>query len=147
MERTEIAKNYFAKKCHCSQAVLASFADALGITEETALKFGSCFGGGMRKGEVCGACTGALMALGMKFGMSEIGDLKKQQIADGYARRFLDEFAKQNGSYLCRDLLKRNLASDEERQKAREEGLFASVCPKMIESAVRISEQMMQEKV
>ena len=127
MERTEIAKNYFAQKCHCSQAVLASFADALGITEETALKFGSCFGGGMRKGEVC--------------------DIEKQQIADGYARRFLDEFAKQNGSYLCRDLLKRNLASDEERQKAREEGLFASVCPKMIESAVRISEQMMQEKV
>ena len=77
MKRTEIAKDYFSKKCHCSQAVLASFADALGITEETALKFGSCFGGGMRKGEVCGACTGALMALGMKFGMSEIGDLKK----------------------------------------------------------------------
>ena len=132
MERTEIAKNYFAQKCHCSQAVLASFADALGITEETALKFGSCFGGGMRKGEVCGACTGALMALGMKFGMSEVGDLENQQIADGYARRFLDEFAKQNGSYLCRNLLKRNLASDEERQKAREEGLFALVCPKMI---------------
>ena len=118
----------------------------LGITEETALKFGSCFGGGMRKGEVCGACTGALMALGMKFGMSEVGDFKNQQIADGYARRFLDEFAKQNGSYLCRDLLKRNLASEEERQKAREEGLFASVCPKMIESAVCIAEQMIQDK-
>ena len=146
MERTEIAKNYFAQKCHCSQAVLASFSDVLGITEETTLKFGSCFGGGMRKGEVCGACTGALMALGMKFGMSEVGDFKNQQIADGYARRFLDEFAKQNGSYLCRDLLKRNLASEEERQKAREEGLFASVCPKMIESAVCIAEQMIQDK-
>ena len=146
MKRTEIAKNYFAQKCHCSQAVLASFADVLGITEETALKFGSCFGGGMRKGEVCGACTGVLMALGMKFGMSEVGDFDNQKIADGYARRFLDEFASQNGSYLCRDLLKRNLASDEERQKAREEGLFASVCPKMIESAVCIAEQMIQDK-
>ena len=145
MERTEIAKNYFARKCHCSQAVLASFVDVLGITEEMALKFGSCFGGGMRKGEVCGACTGALMALGMKFGMSEVGDVENQQIADDYARRFLDEFAKQNGSYLCRNLLKHNLASEEERQKAREEGLFASVCPKLIESAVRIAEQMMQE--
>ena len=146
MERTEIAKNYFAQKCHCLQAVLASFADVLGITEETALKFGSCFGGGMRKGEVCGACTGALMALGIKFGMSEVGDFDKQQIADRYARRFLDEFAMQNGSYLCRDMLKRNLASEEERQKAREEGLFASVCPKMIESAVCIVEQMIQDK-
>ena len=26
---------------------------------EQALKLGSCFGGGMRRGEVCGACTGA----------------------------------------------------------------------------------------
>ena len=146
MERTEIAKNYFAQKCHCSQAVLASFADVLGITEETALKFGSCFGGGMRKGEVCGACTGALMALGMKFGMSEIGDIKKQQIADGYARRFLDEFAKQNGSYLCRELLKVNLANEEERQYAREHGLFTTVCPKMIESAVLLAEAFIEEQ-
>lgn len=140
MERKEIAKNYFAQKCHCSQAVLASFADVIGITEETALKFGSCFGGGMRKGEVCGACTGVLMVLGMKFGMSEVGDFEKQQTADEYAKRFMTEFAAQNGSYLCRELLKVNLANEEERQYAREHGLFATVCPKLIESAVLLAE-------
>lgn len=145
MERTKIAKDLFSKKCHCSQAVLASFADELGITEEIALKLGSCFGGGMRKGEVCGACTGALMALGLKYGMNSVGDFDNQKIADEYAKKFLNEFAKQNGSYLCRQLMKCNLANDDERQYAREHGLFASICPKLIESAVVIAEQLMNE--
>ena len=145
MERKEKAKDYFSQKCHCSQAVLASFADEIGLSEGTALQLGSCFGGGMRKGEVCGACTGALMAIGMKFGMSTVGDLERQQTADEYTKKFLNEFAKQNGSYLCRELLKYNLASEEERQKARELGLFAAVCPKLIESAVVIAEQLMSE--
>ena len=30
----------------------------------------------MCKGEVCGACTGALMALGLKYGQSDIEDLE-----------------------------------------------------------------------
>ena len=145
MERTIKAKDLFSKRCHCSQAVLASFADELGITEEIALKVGSCFGGGMRKGEVCGACTGALMALGLKYGMSSVGDYENQQVADEYAKKFLNEFSKQNGSYLCRQLLKCNLSNDEERQYAREHGLFTTICPKLIESAVLIAEQLMNE--
>ena len=63
MNHKEKAVNYFSQKLHCSQAVLASFAEECGITEEEALKLGSCFGGGMRKGHVCGAVSGALMVL------------------------------------------------------------------------------------
>ncbi|MBQ5441600.1 MAG: C_GCAxxG_C_C family protein, partial [Firmicutes bacterium] len=37
------------------------------ITEEEAFKLGSCFGSGMRKGQVCGAVTGALMVLGLLY--------------------------------------------------------------------------------
>ena len=58
--------------------------EELGLTEEQALKLGGCFGGGMCKGEVCGACTGALMALGLKFGQCDIEDLEiKIEILDG----------------------------------------------------------------
>lgn len=145
MKRTEFAKDLFSQKCHCSQAVLASFADDLGITEEIALKVGSCFGGGMRKGEVCGACTGALMVLGLHYGMSTVGDFEKQQTADEYAKRFLDEFSKQNGSYLCRQLLNCDLSNDDARQYAREYGLFTTICPQLIESAVLITEQFLKE--
>ncbi|MDD5934418.1 MAG: C-GCAxxG-C-C family (seleno)protein [Clostridiales bacterium] len=39
-------------KFYCSQAVLAAFAEECGISEVQALKLGSCFCSGMRKGEV-----------------------------------------------------------------------------------------------
>ena len=54
----------------CSQAVFAAFSPNLGLDKEQDLKIGACFGSGMRKGEVYGACTGVLMALGLKYGES-----------------------------------------------------------------------------
>ncbi len=56
MTHAEKAAELFSKKFNCSQSVFASFSDDLGIPEKIALKTGACFGSGMRKGEVCGAC-------------------------------------------------------------------------------------------
>ena len=67
MTHKELALDYFDRKFHCSQAVLAAFKDEVGLTEKQALKLGACFGSGMRKGEVCGACTGAFMVLGLLY--------------------------------------------------------------------------------
>ena len=61
--KKEKAIEYFEDHLHCSQSVLAAFAEECGITEEQAFRLGSCFGSGMRKGNVCGACTGALMVI------------------------------------------------------------------------------------
>lgn len=46
MTHTEKTINYFSQKLHCSQSVLASFAEECGITEEQSIKLGSCFGTG-----------------------------------------------------------------------------------------------------
>lgn len=145
MKHTEIANELFSKRYYCSQAVFASFAEELGISKELALKTGACFGGGMCKAEVCGACTGALMALGMKYGMSADGDFESQNTANEYAVRFLDEFAEKNGSYICRELLKCDISTDEGKVYARQNGLFAKECPKLIESAVLIVEKLINE--
>ena len=61
MTTKEKALEYFNRKFHCSQAILAAYADKCGLTEEQALKLGGCFGSGMRKGEVCGGqCCGSI---------------------------------------------------------------------------------------
>ena len=75
----------------CSQAVFAAFSPKLGLEKNQALKIGACFGSGMRKGEVCGACTGALMALGLKYGESKV---KSNEACE----RFLNEFKKRKWS-------------------------------------------------
>lgn len=140
MTHIEKATDLFAKKFHCSQAVFAAFADELGITEQQALKIGACFGSGMRKGEVCGACTGALMALGLKYGQYSEEDLDSRLKTNEVTDRFMSEFKKENGSFICRELLGCDLSTEEGIATALEKNLFTEFCPKMVESATKIAE-------
>ena len=82
MTHKDQALQLFSEHFHCSQAVLAAFAPECGLSHEQALKLGACFGSGMRKGEVCGACTGALMVLGLLYGQSDKTDLESRQRAN-----------------------------------------------------------------
>lgn len=143
MNHTEKSKAYFAQGFNCAQAVFASFAYKLGLNEEQALKIGGCFGSGMRKGEVCGACTGALMALGLKYGQCEVADVESKQNTNNIAVEFLEAFEKENGSYMCKELLGCDISTPEGVQFAIENNLFVELCPKMVESATIIVEKLL----
>lgn len=145
MTHTEKAVNYFSKGFLCSQAVLAAFGDELNVTEEQALQLGACFGSGMRKGEVCGACTGALMVLGLKYGQTSVADGEARQNTNELTKRFLELFREKNGSYLCNDLLGFDISTPEGAAEARAKGLFLDVCPKMVASAVDVLEQIIEK--
>ena len=145
MTHTEKALALFPQYYHCSQSVFSAFADELGISEQTAQKIGACFGSGMCKGEVCGACTGALMVLGMKYTQADDFNADARKQVNDLTKRFLDMFAEENGSYLCRELLGYNLGVPEEAAAAKAEGLFRTFCPKMVASAVKIVEKIMLE--
>jgi len=144
MTHEEKALAYFNDKFHCSQSVFAAYAEELGITEEQALKIGYCFNSGMRKGEVCGACSGALMVLGAKYGQSDKDDLESRIKANTLTAAFLDSFQKENSSYICNQLLGCDITTPEGGKYALENGLYTSVCPKMVASAVRILESMIK---
>ena len=104
MSRSEEAYKLFVEdKYHCSQAVFAVFPEY--VDKNLALKISSCFGGGMRKGEVCGAVTGALMLLGIVFGYSDKDDLENKRLSNKIASDFMDLFKEKYNSYLCRDLI------------------------------------------
>lgn len=144
MTHIEKAKDLFGRKFHCSQAVFAAFAEELGITEKQALKIGACLGSGMRKGEVCGACTGALLALGLKFGQADESDIQSRLKTNEVTDRFLAEFKKKNGSYMCKELLGCDLSTEEGIAMAVEKKLFTEFCPKMVESATKIAEDILE---
>lgn len=139
------ANELFSRKFHCSQAVFAAFAEELGLTEEQALKIGACFGSGMRKGEVCGACTGALMALGLKYGQAVEYDMDSRKKTNEVTDRFMAEFTEKNGSYMCKELLGCDLSTQEGIEMALEKKLFTEFCPKMVESATRIAEEILKQ--
>ncbi|MBQ2653904.1 MAG: C_GCAxxG_C_C family protein [Methanobrevibacter sp.] len=136
MEKINDAVQLFEDGYMCSQAVFAVFAPDFGISKEDALKIGACFGSGMRKAEVCGACTGALMALGLKY-----GDSKAE--SNEACEKFLDEFEEENGSYICRDLLGCDISTEEGVKYALDNNLFNEFCPKMVESATKLAEKLL----
>ena len=70
----EVALQGFGSGFDCSTCTLAHVADKIGLDEETALKISGAFGGGMWRGDTCGAVVGALMAIGMKYAQTEAGD-------------------------------------------------------------------------
>ena len=124
MTHKEKALMYFGKKFHCSQAVLAAYAEECGISEVQALKLGACFGSGMRKGEVCGACTGALMVLGLMYGQYDETDTMSRQVANEVNDKMMNRFAEVCGSYICNDLLKCDMSTKEGVEYALDNNLF-----------------------
>lgn len=138
------AKELYLQGFLCSQAVLAAFSEELGLSTQQAHRLGACFGGGMCKSEVCGACTGALMVLGLKYGECVPGPEGRIKSND-VTVRFLEQFRSENGSYMCRDLLGCDLATQEGKEFAKKNGLFAGICPKMVASAAEITEKLLNE--
>ena len=135
MNSIEEAVQLFESGYVCSQAVFAAFSEDLDLPKEQALKIGACFGSGMRKAEVCGACTGALMALGLKYG-------ENKEKSNEVCNKFLDEFKNENGSFICRNLLGCDISTPEGVKYARDNNLFKELCPKMVESAAKITENI-----
>ncbi len=129
----------------CSQAVLAAFAADLGLEREAALKLASAFGGGIgRRGEVCGAVSGALMALGLALGHSGNDDASKDATVE-LVRGFLERFEAAHGAVTCRTLIGHSLDSLEGRQRARDAGVFQSVCPALVADAARFVSSVLDE--
>ena len=145
MNKKEKAVEYFKDNLHCSQSVLAAFAKECGITEEQAFRLGSCFGSGMRKGNVCGACTGALMVLGLMYGEKHNGDPDERNRSNKLNDMMMDRFVQANGTCICNELLGCDVTTSEGVRYARENGLFKEFCPKMVASAVDILESVIEE--
>lgn len=107
MKNSEKAVMFFTDGYNCAQAVFGAFAKDLGFDETTALKIAAPFGGGFgRQREVCGAVSGMLMAFGYLYGYvtPETSEVKMKHYEQ--TRALCDVFKEQNGSIVCREILK-----------------------------------------
>ena len=122
----------------CSQAVFAAFSEKYGLDKKIALKIANGFGGGIaRNQEVCGAVSGAIMMIGLKYGKTESADSASHERTYKIVNRFIDKFTEKNGAINCFDLLGCTLP------EAREKGLFASLCSNYVRDAAVILEDLL----
>lgn len=145
-DKVEKATAYFENGFNCSQAVFTTFATDYGMTEEIALKVATQFGGGARKGEMCGAVAGALMVLGLKYGHFHMNAPEEKGYAYRKAEEFMNRFIEKKGTVVCRELLGYDVSKPEDMAKIKELELFKSTCPQMIQCATEIVEQMLREE-
>lgn len=114
-----------------------------GLDRDTALRVAGAFGGGMAgTGQTCGAVTGALMVIGLKYGQTQGEDKQAKEKTYALAREFLERFKARNGALLCRELLGYDINTPEGMQAIRDKGLFDSLCPRLVANAVEILEEL-----
>lgn len=102
------AENFFREhRLSCSEAALLTINLGFkgGLTAEQSLCLGSGFGGGVGgSGCVCGALSGAVMALGLFLGPACKNGLGKNKFRK-LVGHFHDSFREESGTVCCRDLI------------------------------------------
>lgn len=123
---------------NCCTAVLAAYAPELEMERELAVRLTRGMPGIGLLGNVCGAVSGAIMVIGLKTtNEHNIYDTKAQNNTYDTVREFVAKFEEYHSSIMCRELLGRDISTEEKFQAARKENAFAK-CPQFIESAVNI---------
>jgi len=130
-EKLKQASEYFESGRCCSQSVLGVFCEKYGLDKETAFKISCGFGSGVRCADICGAVSGAVLAIGLKYGDNkEKCNLKTEE--------FIKLFRGKNKEIICRNILGCDVSTPEGKAKAINENLFKTVCVDMVVSATQI---------
>lgn len=144
MNKTERAVSCFEEGFSCSQAVLSAYADTFGLNHELALKISQPFGGGIaHMGEICGAVSGAFLVIGLKHGRIKAEDVEAKEKTYELVLEFVKRFKSLNSSINCTELLGYDLGTPEGMKLAEEKELFTTLCPKLVQNAVEIIEQIL----
>ena len=137
MEKSDKAVELFKTGACCSQAVFCAFAEDFGMDADTAMKVSAGLGGGVgRMREVCGAVTGATLALGMKYGPDKAAVYP-------HVQELCARFKAECGSIVCRELLDGTGASQGGAPEARTEAYYRKrPCAEMVRLAAELAAQV-----
>ena len=100
----EEAVSFHGQGFNCAQSVLAACGKYTGLAQDTALSIAAGFGGGVRSGEICGAISGAVMALGL-------AEQDKRKVA-ALARECVESFRREFGCVRCLELKQNRVSCD-----------------------------------
>lgn len=143
----KIAMELFREGYNCSQSVFLAFADRYDMDANTAAKISSSFGGGLaRLREVCGCVSGMAMVAGLLYGYDSPKDYQGKKEHYRRIQELANEFAKQNGSIVCRELLGLEKgAQSPVPEKRTEEYYKKRPCMQLAGMAAAIMEQYLLE--
>ena len=107
MTRKELAVSLHVPGNNCAHSVLKAYGDMTGLDEKTASGIANGFGGGVRSGEICGAISGGVMALGLIAQNNGVTDLR------GLTKDYVSKFAEKYGHLRCDELKEKGVPCNE----------------------------------
>jgi C_GCAxxG_C_C family probable redox protein len=134
-EQVKQASELFGNGLYCSQAVLGAFCEKYGVDEKLAFKISCGLNSGFRCADVCGAVSGAILVIGLKYGDDKaVCNLKTEE--------YIKTFKEKNGSIICRDLLGCDISTPDGKEKAITENLFKTRCMDMVINAAQLLDDL-----
>lgn len=134
----ERAVRRFDEGYNCAQSVLLVMSEYWNIKNDLIPRIATGFGGGIgRCGSVCGALTGGILSIGIKYGADEPSPEKRQKCYE-LALRLYRLFEQQHGSVLCRELIGYDLSDSEGLKTAQKAKVFEEKCSRFIRTVVNI---------
>lgn len=120
-EKVKKASEMFGGGYYCSQAVLGAFCEEYGLDKETAFRISSGLNSGARCSEICGAVSGAVLVISLRYGDSS-------EVCNQKVEEFMNVFKERYGEIVCRNILGCDISTPEGRAKAIKDGLFGTLC-------------------
>lgn len=138
-KKSDIAAAHLAGGFGCATSVSLVFCEDYGLDAKKAAKLTCGLGGGCASGEVCGAVSGAVMVIGLKYGQEEAGDAETKAVCRAHVTQFIDKFKEQHKALACRDLLDCDTTTEEGFAIYLQKR--GTVCVALVKSAVEILEE------
>jgi len=140
------ALTYFDSGFNCAEAVLQALCAFLKDNCKSEYgcipKIATGFGGGMKTGSVCGAVSGAVMALGLQYGRENLHEPQKRDRCSQAVSEFMEQFKKEHKTILCQTLLGVDLRTEEGRRIYREANL-KNQCRTYVATAFEIAQTLL----
>lgn len=127
MTREDFAEKLFREGYNCAQTVFGTYHDIVGMSLSDAVKLVSPMGAGFGKlREVCGAVCGMTMVLGYLKGYSDSKAIDEKKELYQLEQKLMNEFKKEMGSYICREMLNLKPGEDLQEPAVRDENYYKS---------------------
>ena len=149
-EQVKRAEGFFADRANCAQSVYAGLMVDGKLSDAERMALALPFGGGVAgQGEVCGALTGALLAMGESRGPAVAAAADPQAARQAFyadARKLTEEFRRRHGAIHCRELTGCAMDTAEGRKRYQERGLHESFCTRLVSFSVAKASSYLEEK-
>ncbi len=147
-EREDRIQQIYDSGFNCAESVLKACQELYQLPgTEMVPKAASGFGGGIgRKGSVCGALSGGILALGLAMGRMDPHDAAARDRIYAKARELSERFEREFGTVLCANLTQCDLGTPEGQKKFKERGLHKNLCSKFVQGVTKWVGKMIEEK-